>query len=683
MDSLIGQTLGRTVGSVKQVASELGQQAEVLNAISGRLSSGKMYAAIVGLVNSGKSTTLNALVKQQVLPMSVQVQTAAEVQLVHDHKVPEGQLLGRKRDGTWSTIATGVSNVYGQLINLNQKVRDNDPNTFDELVLNVRIPFLSSSAGLVLQISDTAGADEAGSPSVNLGVDLALESLSAFIIVLNYRNLKCKAESDLLTKLKTLHPKLFHKQDRILLVVNAVDTYYSEGNKESISPAGTPHYVASYLKETLGLEIPEGHIIPFSAKWALQARLCLANPAAMDDDLYDEAKLLFKRAQLGDVSKLHEPTVENKVTISKGLEAFSGIAIVEERLLTMLGQFGPKIICQSVVDDTLKHVADLKASVSKRQKTLHINDKQAAVNQQQKTIQALENVVSLNTPKLQNLPNNVTTSLQTQINSTLATLKGTICNHINAALAGHLSNVHNQEVIGMVTSRICSIKGVIVAPSKTEMANCWNTIMGIVRSTTTTTLQAMLTQFNSEIQTASANRFNLGLSNLGSVSPAPPLTIELSTDANPAVSDANLSSHVVSSALTKYREVHHKKKKGRRKFGAAGPKHTVRWTTNEPYNVTVYSPNLPVLQGAFASLVDTWIQQFRAAVNQAIGSITSSASAAAVTSVNTALTQPRASLQTELQKHQTELQTSQTTFDSLSKMLEQLSIAAGELKSFD
>lgn len=115
MDSLLVQTLGRIVGSVKQVASELGQQTEALNAISGRLSSGKLYAAIVGLVNSGKSTTLNALVKQEVLPMSVQVQTTADVRLVHDPKLPEGQLLGRKRDGTWSTIATGVSNAYGQL----------------------------------------------------------------------------------------------------------------------------------------------------------------------------------------------------------------------------------------------------------------------------------------------------------------------------------------------------------------------------------------------------------------------------------------------------------------------------------------------------------------------------------------------------------------------------------------
>lgn len=495
--------------------------------------------------------------------------------------------------------------------------------------------------------------------------------------------MKSKAESDLLTKLKTLHPKLFHKQDRILLLVNAVDTFYLEGNKESISPAGTPHYVASYLKETLGLEIPETHIIPFSTKWALQARLCLVNPATMDDDLYDEAKLLFKRAQLGNVSKLHEPTMENKVTISKVLEVFSGIGIVEERLLTMLEQFGPKIICQSVVDDTLKHVADLKASVSERQKMLHINDKQTALNQQQKIIQALENVVSLNTLKLQNLPNNVTTSLQAQINSILATLKATICNRINTALAGHLSNVHKQHVLSTVTSRICSIKGIIAAPVKREMASCWNTIMGIVRSTTATTLQATLTQFNSEIQTARANCFNRGLSNLGSVPPAPPLAIELSADANPAVSDANLKSHVVTSTLTKYREVHHEKKKGHRRFVLFGPKHTVRWTTNEPYNVTVYSPNVPVLQTAFSSLVDTWIQQFLKAVNKAIASITSSASAAAVTSVNTALTQPRASLQTELQKHQTELQTSQTTFDSLSKMLEQLSIAAGELKILD
>ena len=96
----------------------------------------------------------------------------------------------------------------------------------------------------------------------------------------------------------------------------------------------------------------------------------------------------------------------------------------------------------------------------------------------------------------------------------------------------------------------------------------------------------------------------------------------------------------------------------------------------------MYSPNVPVLQEAFASLVDTWILQFRAAVNQAIASITSSASAAAITSVNTALTQPRASLQAELQKHQTELEMSQTAFNSLSEMMEQLSIAASELKSF-
>ena len=124
-----------------------------------------------------------------------------------------------------------------------------------------------------------------------------------------------------------------------------------------------------------------------------------------------------------------------------------------------------------------------------------------------------------------------------------------------------------------------------------------------------------------------------------------------------------------------------RKKKGR-KFLLFGPRRKVRWTTNEPYNVTVYSPNVPVLQEAFASLVDTWILQFRAAVNQAIASITSSASAAAITSVNTALTQPRASLQAELQKHQTELEMSQMAFNSLSEMMEQLSIAASELKSF-
>jgi len=50
-----------------------------------------------------------------------------------------------------------------------------------------------------LEISDTAGPDEAGATDTTLRSLLTMERLSLFIIVLNYRRMKSQQELDLLT----------------------------------------------------------------------------------------------------------------------------------------------------------------------------------------------------------------------------------------------------------------------------------------------------------------------------------------------------------------------------------------------------------------------------------------------------------------------------------------------------
>jgi len=51
--------------------------------ISMNVADGRLQAGMVGLIKSGKSTTLNALMKTQILPEAMQPETAAEVRIIH------------------------------------------------------------------------------------------------------------------------------------------------------------------------------------------------------------------------------------------------------------------------------------------------------------------------------------------------------------------------------------------------------------------------------------------------------------------------------------------------------------------------------------------------------------------------------------------------------------------------
>ena len=95
--------------------------ARALDMISMNVADGRLQAGMVGLIKSGKSTTLNALMKTQILPEAIQPETAAEVRIIHstrkEHK--NGLLLGDED----IEIATGSGKIHHLLRQYNEMAR--------------------------------------------------------------------------------------------------------------------------------------------------------------------------------------------------------------------------------------------------------------------------------------------------------------------------------------------------------------------------------------------------------------------------------------------------------------------------------------------------------------------------------------------------------------------------------
>ena len=64
--------------------------------------------------------------------------------------------------------------------------------------------------------------------------------------------------------------------------------------ENSIKPNEAPRFVADYLKQLLQVNISPDQVIPYSAYWPLESRICLDNPNQVDDSIMEEAQLILR-----------------------------------------------------------------------------------------------------------------------------------------------------------------------------------------------------------------------------------------------------------------------------------------------------------------------------------------------------------------------------------------------------
>jgi len=461
-------------------------------------------------MKSGKSSVLNALMRNATVPVAIQAETAVEVRIIHStqYEHRNGVLFGENDDHSYEVIAEGSDKIQEKLRKFNGISRNKTTGQestgealpYNSFVLRTPFHFLRVfKMKHTLQISDTAGPNEAGALDATMKSKEAMKRLSAFIVVLNYRVLKDQGEINLLTHLRDHHSHLLETKGRFLFVINQIDAYHEEahGDKYSIRPQDVPGYVQKYLKDNLGVEVPVESIVPFSAKWALKSHLWSENPANMSDAEYFSAMQLSCKFQGMDPipAGLRVPNEANKMVVLSGLKLLSKIRDLEAKLHQMLGSHGPEILYKSAIDDAVLHVSALTKHIEKEKVDCNIGATQTDLKLHKDVKEELDTAVAANKERRPKIPLEVDKKISPQV----IVLTNELTDSINDKM---LLLKLNEESVEMVLQKLKEhrLEKQILEKAESKMKEHWPQIMGTTIGMVKEETRAMLSTFKSDLE---------------------------------------------------------------------------------------------------------------------------------------------------------------------------------------
>ena len=376
------------------IATKVNQTQNVSNLLQMRteLATQQVRVGFVGMMKVGKSTTLNAILHKRILPSAVQAETAVKVSIRHVRNVPDGVLIGEQnKKNVTKEIAKGVSNISNALWHINKQKRSKQE-SYKAVRLNVSFPFLSNhTKNFSMTIFDTPGTDEAVVDSSD--IDTTIHDLAAFVVVLDYRKMKSDGEISLLKRLKQQHQTIFNSSERLLFILNHINTFDEHRAvqmENSIKPLEAPRFVADYLKELLQVNISPDQVIPYSAKWALESRICLDNPSQVDDGIMEEAQLILRNQGQSDGD---DGGSNNIVARCKTLEKYSNILTIENRLIQLFVEYGHKVIERDIAEKVMENLNNLLSTIDWKIVELGVPAKNETLLHQKHVLSAVKQTI--------------------------------------------------------------------------------------------------------------------------------------------------------------------------------------------------------------------------------------------------------------------------------------------------
>ncbi|XP_064401384.1 uncharacterized protein LOC135347354 isoform X2 [Halichondria panicea] len=398
------ENTNKVIKTVISIAKKLEMytHSQELERISSALESDTVQIGFVGLTNAGKSTTANSFIGSPFFPPSFRRQTDSSIRIVHHPKLPNGELVGRQKysDGL-VRLASGVESVQSFIEKLNIDDCDKDIH-YSELILYAPVAILSeikqTFAPEILEMPGTS--DTFTSQKTTAAAKTALKSLAAIILVVSADDVSKGAVTELVEGIKTLHPGLMEKQNRILVLINKYDLCY-DGNKFS----WTPEKLQMEMAEQIGISIEQ--TVCFSATFAQEAQKWLRDPSAVTKDMYGKKYYdLRLTPECDTVGSLEKYTKENVKKLAEVLEKFSGFQEVKTKLQWALCVNGSEILLESAVDDCRGEISKMEAAITQKKQELDIQGKEKSVEEQRaqvKTVsQFLQNTCEFKTsfPKM-------------------------------------------------------------------------------------------------------------------------------------------------------------------------------------------------------------------------------------------------------------------------------------------
>lgn len=309
----------------------------------------RFRVAVVGLMKSGKSVFLNALLADELLPSSNVAETARVVHILHDPERDQPLL----RQGN-DQVAASAGEVLNWLKDANHHARNTEAHQASseasghELELSARFACLKDDErqGLVLELLDTPGPNEAGAGYLRAKVEAILQDAAVVLYLLDYTKLKTEEEGRLFERLRELRGGLLKDSSRrLFFVVNKIDQRDSRG----LDAKETRDYVVNLLRQEFkDLNVQDDQVMLVSARWALLARLILSGRA--DQGIQKD----FVEAAFGPLAD--DKSLEDCLAMAPRLLEKSCLPKVEEAVLQRIAEDRASLFLQDLVDRLLEEL---------------------------------------------------------------------------------------------------------------------------------------------------------------------------------------------------------------------------------------------------------------------------------------------------------------------------------------
>ena len=635
--------------AIKPIADGLNEteSSKQLERIATVLTSGKVQMGLVGLTNSGKSTTLNALMELDILPSSFQRQTVSSVCIKHSSS-SSGELYGRKAtDDDLALLASGVQAIRSFIANLNEHDRK-DSIVYSELVLHTPFPCLSRTESIELEIYDTPGTSESSSRNVASAWNTALNDLAAIVLILSADRVFEVSQDALLEKIRSLHPYMMEKQNRLLVLINKYDMCF-DGNQESWSPAQLKANVAIYL------EVPTEQVVLFSAKSALEARKWKQNPSAVDEDKYGEVYYKLRRTPEKEaVASLKAFTPENVKKLAEVLESFSRIRDVESKLLWKLCVNGRQILLESAVDDSLREIAKLKSAVKEKIKAVGVEAKKVSVAQQEELIGKVKQQLENNCKRKidESLPSLTLSAFEVQLSAIISTLE----NQLVSTASGRMARLQGQfDDKNRIIQLVLGVRNGMIQFGRDKVSQTWDAGINQMKVQLTAQLRQLLQELKQDIVTAQlTNHLNFESVDPGRLAERlsfPPVN-QPAFEQFVGTNAAAMNALVLPRSVTRTRIEYRRETVGRDFWGNKKKKnlpHSVQ------YQATIFEANITDLSGAFEQLASFCATHVRSSLVAILRDQATKLSQILWSNLQELSKQPLSMLESELQAKKKEL----------------------------
>jgi GTPase SAR1 family protein len=299
--------------------------------------------AITGRNNAGKTTLINAMVGNRILPVHRRPETAVRVYLRHRETcaVTGPELTESFGNEMCQTVACGREYVLQYIRGRNEEVRsyqtkrDRQQQIMkdEKLILHLNMPLLCSKSRV--QIVDTPGFAALDQPHLDDAAGRVLRGSAAYILLISYHQLSNSGDLSILDQLKLLD-RAVSSDRRLIIAVTQHDISYTQSSDAEMSPSETIQFVSEIFKGLCHHDITEDQIIPVSGKWALTARMLKKDPS--NDTYLKEARRALtdyrefqacgqdhRSSSLSDVQQM------DAKAIADALEEASNIAALEFR----------------------------------------------------------------------------------------------------------------------------------------------------------------------------------------------------------------------------------------------------------------------------------------------------------------------------------------------------------------